>query len=107
MILILLPFTVESPRWLVQHGKSELALKNLKRLRRKADVQAGLCEAEIDALEHAIEYENSLSTARWRDLFTKATYLRRTVYAMLLFWFYQTTGNSFYNAYGPTFFKEM
>ncbi|KAL1406155.1 hypothetical protein Q8F55_007839 [Vanrija albida] len=107
LILFLAPFTVESPRWLVAHGRSEEALKNLRRLRRRVDVDAGLCEAEIKALEQVIEHERSLSTARWRDLFTNPSYRRRAIISPMLFWFYQTTGNSFYNAYGPSFFKEI
>ena len=98
MILALIWFAVESPRWLVSHGRKEDALKALKRLRRKQDTINGICQAEIDALDEAIEYDREISTARWRDLFGR-TYLRRSIYCGLLFWFYQTTGNSFYNAY--------
>lgn len=97
MLFILVPFTVESPRWLVSHGRKDEALKSLKRLRTKQAAESGILEAEIDALDQALEYDRQLNTARWIDLF-RGTYLRRTVYCSLLFWFYQTTGNSFYNA---------
>jgi hypothetical protein len=97
MLFVLVPFTVESPRWLVSHGRKDEALKSLKRLRTKQAAESGILEAEIDALDQALEYDRQLNTARWVDLF-RGTYLRRTIYCSLLFWFYQTTGNSFYNA---------
>ena len=97
ILLGLLPLTVESPRWLVAHGKTDQALKSLKKLRRKQDADAGICEAEIQVLEDAIEHDRLTRSAKWSDLF-RGSYRRRAIYCALCFWFYQTTGNSFYNA---------
>ena len=113
-------FTVESPRWLISKGHTERALGALKRLRSKRDVDMGLCEAEIAALHRAIEYDQSVNQGSWLDLF-RGSMWRRTIYAMLLFFFYrehlshdlniahhaETTGNQFYNAYGPTFLVQV
>lgn len=98
MILVLAPFTVESPRWLITHNRKEGALKALKKLRPKDAVSAGVCEAEIDALDSAIQQDKVLNNARWRDII-RGTYFRRAVICATLFWLYQTTGNSFYNAW--------
>jgi SP family sugar:H+ symporter-like MFS transporter len=84
-------FAVESPRWLVSKGQNELALKNLRRLRRKEDVAAGLPEAEILALENAIEFDRTIREGSWLDLF-RGSMWRRSVYAMLAFFFYQVSG---------------
>ncbi|GFZ48394.1 hypothetical protein JCM24511_06142 [Saitozyma sp. JCM 24511] len=104
--IILVFFTVESPRWLVSKGKKEQALVNLKRLRTKEDVAAGLPEAEIEALENAIEFDRQVNTGSWIDM-VRGAYWRRSLYVALMFFFYQVTGNSFYNAYGPSFFVSQ
>ncbi|WRT70962.1 uncharacterized protein IL334_007961 [Kwoniella shivajii] len=100
------PFAAESPRWLVAHGKPDQALKALKRLRRKQDVDAGMCEAELEGITYAIEYDRTHATARWRDLVSKVAY-KQFIYTILFFFFYPSTGNAFYNAYGATFFKSI
>lgn len=83
-------FVVESPRWLVGKGRTEQALKNLRRLRTKEDVAASLPEAEILALENAIEYDRSIREGSWLDLLRGSVW-RRTLYAMLAFFFYQVS----------------
>jgi hypothetical protein len=42
LLFVTLPWTVESPRYLVSRGKKEAALKNLKRLRTQEFCDAGL-----------------------------------------------------------------
>jgi MFS family permease len=106
MIAICWPFTVESPRWLLSHDRDDQALAALKKLRRKDDVDAGLCEVELEAIAYAIQYDKTHATARWRDLFTNTAY-KQTIYTILFFFFYPSTGNAFYNAYGTTFFKSL
>ncbi|ORY26771.1 general substrate transporter [Naematelia encephala] len=106
LLALMLPFTAESPRWLVGRGRKEEALRNLRKLRTKSHVAAGLCEAEIELIDKAIEFDKENNTARWLDLFGKK-YLRRTVYTALLFFFYTTSGNSFYAAYGPSFLVSI
>ena len=104
LIAVCWPFAVESPRWLVAHGKAESALAALKKLRRKVDVDSGACDEELEAIAYAIEYDREHATARWTDLFTK-TARKQFIYTILFFWFYPSTGNAFYNAYGTSFFK--
>jgi len=104
--LPLMWWVVESPRWLVAKGKTDLALINLRKLRRPEDVAAGLPEAEIAALEQAIELDLSVREGGWLDLL-RGSMWRRTLYACLAFFFYQVTGNQFYNAYGPSFFISV
>ncbi|WWC65502.1 uncharacterized protein I303_108120 [Kwoniella dejecticola CBS 10117] len=106
MIAVCWPFAAESPRWLVAHGKSDQALKALRKLRRKEHDDAGMCEAELDAISYAIEYDRTHATARWRDLVSKVAY-KQFIYTILFFFFYPSTGNAFYNAYGATFFKSI
>lgn len=76
-ILALVPFTPESPRWLVLKGHKQKAKANLDKIRHKADVDSGATAAEIDALELLIEDSFSKEQGSWLDLF-KGNYLRRT-----------------------------
>lgn len=76
-ILALVPFTPESPRWLVLKGRKQKAQANLDKIRHKADVDSGATAAEIDALELLIEDSFSREQGSWLDLF-KGNYLRRT-----------------------------
>ncbi|OQU94908.1 hypothetical protein CLAIMM_01191 isoform 2 [Cladophialophora immunda] len=106
ILLLSVPFTVESPRWLVLHNKKERALQNLNRLRPKNMVENGATAAEIDAIDYAIESSHAEKQGSWLDLF-RGTYLRRTIICSLLFWFHESTGQQFVNSYGPTFFKQI
>ncbi|KAL7421068.1 hypothetical protein Q5752_003952 [Cryptotrichosporon argae] len=106
MIAACLPFTVESPRWLVAHDRYDDALAALSRLRGRAAADAGQCEIELEAVAYAIEYDKTHATARWSDLVGKVAY-KQTIYTVLFFFFYPSTGNAFYNAYGTTFFKSL
>ena len=50
LILALLPLTPPSPRWLVFNDRSDEALAVLRRVRNRADVDVGLPELEIAAM---------------------------------------------------------
>ncbi|CAK7199486.1 hypothetical protein SEUCBS139899_002166 [Sporothrix eucalyptigena] len=109
IILALVAFTVESPRWLLTKGRKEKALRNMEKLRQRKDVDSGFVAAEIDAIEEAIQLgyadENQGS---WWTLFTDPTnYGRRAWIVASLFIFQQTNGNQFVNSYGPTFYKQV
>lgn len=82
LILALIPFTPESPRWLLLKGKKQQAKANLDKIRLRADVDSGATAAEIDALEVLIEDSFAKEQGTWLDLF-KGNYLRRTWVSVL------------------------
>nr|XP_018265101.1 uncharacterized protein I303_03284 [Kwoniella dejecticola CBS 10117]OBR87259.1 hypothetical protein I303_03284 [Kwoniella dejecticola CBS 10117] len=100
-ILVLVPFTPESPRWLVSKGRTDEAIHSLNRVRPAHDVSNGLTVVEVQAFEAAIEDAQTMREGRWSDLF-RGTFRRRAIITGLLFWFYQSTGVQFVNIYGPT-----
>jgi hypothetical protein len=78
VILMLIWFTPESPRWLVLKGRRDEAVKSLNQLRPRRDVDNGLTRAEIDAIEASVqEAGGHEDTGRWIDLF-RGNMLRRT-----------------------------
>ena len=74
MMIVMVPFTPESPRYLVMHGKSDQALKGLNRIRPKKDVDAGRTVLEIELLEAAIHEASSQDSGRWIELITRPYY---------------------------------
>ncbi len=97
VILTLVWFTPESPRWLVQKNRREEALQSLNKLRPRRDVDNGFTRAEIDNIELSIqEAAGTNREGRWMDL-CRGNMLRRTWLAWSLFVFLQFSGVQFCN----------
>ncbi|CAK7224870.1 hypothetical protein SBRCBS47491_005701 [Sporothrix bragantina] len=107
LLLVLVPFTPDSPRWLVMRGRKADAKLVLDRIRTQADIDSGATAAEADALELAVEEARTQhDTGRWADLF-RGNYLRRTWICMTVFVFEQMNGNQFVLSYGATFYVQQ
>lgn len=107
LILLGLWFTPHSPRWLVFKDREDEALAVLKTVRRKEDVDLGVCELELAAMREDAQrhYQNQRKKGPWSDL-VKGTNLRRTNIAVGLMSLQQLTGVTFSSSYGPTFYKS-
>lgn len=104
IILAGLPFTPNSPRWLVSKDRLDEAGRVLKLLRTKQDVDNGVCELELAAMcgeTRAVQHKDS-----WLTLL-KGTNLRRTGIACTIMALQQLTGVTFSSSYGPTFYKQV
>lgn len=66
VILALLPVLPESPRWLLSQDRGEDAVKNLRKLRRKATEEEIVFEIESLRYANAVEHKGS-----WADVFDK------------------------------------
>ncbi|ORX38012.1 general substrate transporter [Kockovaella imperatae] len=105
LLASLVPFTVESPRWLISKGRREEAQRNLDKLRRPGEVQDGSTAAELDIIENLVQESRTNKEGSWLDLF-RGNYLRRTWIAASLFIFEQTNGNQFTQSYSATFYVQ-
>ena len=105
LLAILVPFTTQSPRWLLLKGRKEEATASLTQIRSDEDENSGTVDAEINALEQLIQQSMEQESGSWLDLF-RGNYLRRTWIAASLFIFEQTNGNQFVQAYGATFYVQ-
>ena len=84
----MVPFTPESPRYLVLHNKSERALKGLNKLRPKRDVDAGNTALEVDLLEAALQETTTQDNGRWIEL-VQRPYYRQHIIGMMVFFMNQ------------------
>lgn len=124
IIMALVPFTPESPRWLVLKSKKSKAKANSDKIRPRLEVESGATEIEINTIEALVEESFMKEQGRWLDLF-KGNYLRRTWVSriwiiVLLIWgvltkkqicatlfiLEQTNGNQFVQSYAPTFYVQ-
>ena len=124
-LLLLVPFTVESPRWLVLKGRKEAAKTSLDKVRPQRDIESGATSAEIDALQLLIEESLENEKGSWLEIF-KGNYLRRTWVSICLnttrsspwmvtniaqiaatiFVVEQMNGNQFVQSYAATFYVQ-
>jgi hypothetical protein len=67
LLILLFP---ESPRWLIDHGKSDQALTTLARIHASGDEQDIWVLAEYEQIEAAIAHEHEIAAKGYRELFT-------------------------------------
>ena len=60
--------TIESPRWLLLHGKKDQAQKALNRVRNKREIDSGVTVMEIEAIDEAISESRLREHGSWLDM---------------------------------------
>ncbi|KAL1899583.1 hypothetical protein Sste5346_002985 [Sporothrix stenoceras] len=104
IIIILLPFQPETPRWYIQRsGNVEAARKALRRIREtEQDV-----EEEILAIREAIEYEREAISHGYSALFKDPSVRKRLYLAFGLNIGQQLTGQGTLNSYSTAIYKKV
>ncbi|EHY53514.1 hypothetical protein HRR83_003719 [Exophiala dermatitidis] len=107
ILIIGLFWLPESPRWLIQHGKSEEAREILGKLHADINADADFMEREFAQIKQQIEYEREVEIKTWWVLFTKPSYRYRLLLGVGLQIFLQTSGSSVINYYQTQLFKGV
>ncbi|KAL2411316.1 MFS-type transporter criB [Exophiala dermatitidis] len=107
VLIIGLFWLPESPRWLIQHGKSEEAREILGKLHADINADADFMEREFAQIKQQIEYEREVEIKTWWVLFTKPSYRYRLLLGVGLQIFLQTSGSSVINYYQTQLFKGV
>ncbi|KAI1334911.1 general substrate transporter [Xylariaceae sp. FL0016] len=104
IILILLPWQPESPRWWVKrHNNIEEAKKALRKIR-ETDQEV---EDEILAIREAIEFENEAISGSYLALFKDASIRKRLYLAFVINVGQQLSGQGTLNTYSSAIYKTI
>lgn len=104
MLIMLFP---ESPRWLVDKGQNELALKTLAKLHSHGDEQDVWVQAEFTSIVDSVNFERENEAKSYKELFTSRASFRRLLLACSIQAAIQMTGVSAIQYYSPDIFREI
>ncbi|KAM0546740.1 hypothetical protein ACHAPJ_010668 [Fusarium lateritium] len=96
----------ESPRWLMDQGKQEEALKTLARLHSNGNVDDPWVRAEIEQIQESIADEHANAAKSYLELFTDMSCFRRVLIACGLQASIQMTGVSAIQYYSVTIYGQ-
>lgn len=104
IIIILLPFQPESPRWYIKKsGNIEAARASLRKIR-DTDAQV---EEELMVIREAIEYEKEAISSGYSALFKDPSIRKRMYIAFVLNAGQQLTGQGTLNSYSTAIYKKV
>ncbi|KAE8421588.1 hypothetical protein BDV36DRAFT_280649 [Aspergillus pseudocaelatus] len=109
LMCLMIPFVPETPRYLINHGRSEEGIKNLCRLR-KLPIEHPYVQTEYQEIEAQVRYEQECHQGHsyWvvlQDIFLIKSNFQRFFLAVMLFLFHKFTGTDSLNYYAPEIFE--
>ncbi|KAB8276589.1 hypothetical protein BDV30DRAFT_224274 [Aspergillus minisclerotigenes] len=109
LMCLMIPFVPETPRYLINHGRSEEGIKNLCRLR-KLPIEHPYVQTEYQEIEAQVRYEQECHQGHsyWvvlQDIFLIKSNFQRFFLAIMLFLFHKFTGTDSLNYYAPEIFE--
>ncbi|KAF2096436.1 MFS general substrate transporter [Rhizodiscina lignyota] len=107
MMLAILPFIPESPRFLLMQGKVDQAHDVVLKLHSiPNDPDQEFARGEFYQMQKQAELDRTLHVSWW-GMFSKAAYRKRTILAMGFAFIGQSTAVLVINNYGPTLYKTL
>ncbi|KAI9644720.1 hypothetical protein NHQ30_006746 [Ciborinia camelliae] len=104
IILTLLPFIPESPRWYIQHGgQVEAARASLRRVRETEQE----IEDEILVIREALQFEKEAISSSYAALWKDRSVRKRLILAFILNVGQQLTGQGTLNTYSTAIYKKV
>ncbi|PNH44064.1 hypothetical protein VD0004_g3527 [Verticillium dahliae] len=104
LLILLFP---ESPRWLIQNGRTEEGLQTLAKLHAHGDVNDAWVVAEFSQIEDTITIEREGSAKSYAELFTDRSCFRRLFLACALQASVQMTGVSAIQYYSLAIYEKI
>ncbi|EPS42732.1 hypothetical protein H072_3306 [Dactylellina haptotyla CBS 200.50] len=100
-------FMPESPRWLIDNGKTEQGLAVLAQLHANGDQMDPFVRAEFEAIQTSITIEHDTEAKKWSQLITDKLNFKRLFIAVSVQGSIQMTGVSFIQYYAPSIFAQI
>ena len=107
ILAVLILFFPESPRWLIDRGKSDNGLQELAKLHAHGDTNDAWVRADFEQIQESITVEHEHEAKSYRDLFTDKSSFRRLFLACSLQASVQMTGVSAIQYYSVAIYSKI
>ncbi|KAJ6142949.1 hypothetical protein N7471_002402 [Penicillium samsonianum] len=104
---VLISFFPESPRWLIDHNRTEEGLQTLAKLHAHGDENDAWVQAEFAQIQESITFEHEHEAKSYLDLFTDRPSFRRLFLCCALQASGQMTGVSAIQYYSPQIYGQI
>jgi MFS family permease len=107
LLALLIMLFPESPRWLMDKGNPDLALKTLARLHANGNVDDPWVQAEFSQIQEELTFEHEHEAKSYKELFVNKSSFRRLFLAVAIQASTQMTGVSAIQYYSVKIFKQI
>ncbi|KAF5013377.1 hypothetical protein FDECE_624 [Fusarium decemcellulare] len=107
ILALLILFFPESPRWLIDHGKTDKGLQTLAKLHAHGNVDDPWVQAEFAQIQESITAEHEASAKSYSELFTDKSCFRRLWIACSVQASIQMTGVAAIQYYSVAIYRKI